>query len=58
MNKRPKNRCPLCGAPPAPPYRPFCSRGCADRDLMRWLDGDYVLPGPPVNPSKPPPETQ
>jgi hypothetical protein len=25
--------------------RPFCSRACADVDLLRWLDGRYVIAG-------------
>lgn len=40
--------CPVCHKPPAPRYRPFCSRRCADVDLARWLGGRHVLPGPPV----------
>ncbi|WP_334165397.1 DNA gyrase inhibitor YacG [Phenylobacterium sp.] len=39
---RPK--CPICGKPPAPQYRPFCSRRCADVDLQRWLTGRYAVP--------------
>jgi endogenous inhibitor of DNA gyrase (YacG/DUF329 family) len=33
--------CPICGKPPADPYRPFCSSRCADLDLHRWLGGVY-----------------
>jgi endogenous inhibitor of DNA gyrase (YacG/DUF329 family) len=36
-------RCPICGAETQPRYRPFCSRRCADEDLMRWLKGSYVI---------------
>ena len=36
--------CPMCGNPVARPYRPFCSRRCADRDLAKWLDGSYAAP--------------
>jgi endogenous inhibitor of DNA gyrase (YacG/DUF329 family) len=36
--------CPLCGRPSAPKFRPFCSAACADRDLARWLGGDYRIP--------------
>ena len=36
--------CPICGKPPADPYRPFCSRRCADVDLHRWLSGVYAVP--------------
>lgn len=39
-------RCPICDAPAAPPHLPFCSRGCKDRDLLRWLGDGYRLPGP------------
>lgn len=39
---RPK--CPICGKPPTPEYRPFCSRRCADVDLQRWLTGGYAVP--------------
>jgi hypothetical protein len=30
-----------------PEYKPFCSRGCKDRDLIKWLDGTYAVPGHP-----------
>ena len=52
--------CPLCGkpppAPPAPagtaddtaPYLPFCSQGCRDRDLLRWLSEGYAIPAGPA----------
>ena len=39
-----RGRCPICGAPPEPQYRPFCSRRCADVDLSRWLRGAYAIP--------------
>lgn len=39
-------RCPVCEKlPPAPDFKPFCSKRCADIDLGRWLKGDYVVPG-------------
>jgi uncharacterized protein len=37
-------KCPICGRPSAPDYRPFCSRRCADLDLARWLSGAYAIP--------------
>lgn len=40
-----RGACPLCGAPAAPEYRPFCGRGCRDRDLLKWLGDGYRLPG-------------
>jgi endogenous inhibitor of DNA gyrase (YacG/DUF329 family) len=42
--------CPLCGKPPAKDHAPFCSRGCKDRDLLRWLDEGYKIPGPAAAP--------
>lgn len=42
---RPTPRCPICGQPTAEPFRPFCSKRCADVDLNRWLSGVYVVPG-------------
>jgi len=36
--------CPFCGKPAAEPFRPFCSRRCADVDLNRWLSGVYAVP--------------
>jgi endogenous inhibitor of DNA gyrase (YacG/DUF329 family) len=49
MPKDPKN-CPLCGNPPIKEHAPFCSRGCKDRDLLRWLDEGYKIPGPAAAP--------
>jgi len=36
--------CPICGKPPTPQYRPFCSVRCARVDLGRWLKGNYRIP--------------
>jgi endogenous inhibitor of DNA gyrase (YacG/DUF329 family) len=44
--KRPK--CPICGKPQVPEFRPFCSKRCADIDLGRWLGGRYAVPGEPL----------
>jgi uncharacterized protein len=44
---RPKasaGKCPICGKPAEPNFRPFCSRRCADVDLQRWLSGRYAIP--------------
>ena len=49
MPKDPKP-CPLCGKPATREQAPFCSRGCKDRDLLRWLDGGYRIPGPKADP--------
>jgi uncharacterized protein len=40
--------CPLCGKPAADAHKPFCSRGCRDRDLLNWLGESYRVPGPPA----------
>ena len=37
--------CPICEKETDKAYRPFCSKRCADIDLGRWLNDDYVLPG-------------
>jgi endogenous inhibitor of DNA gyrase (YacG/DUF329 family) len=42
--------CPLCGQPPSKEHAPFCSRGCKDRDLLKWLGEGYKIPGPPAEP--------
>ena len=36
--------CPLCGKPTNPDHAPFCSRGCKDRDLLKWLGVGYRIP--------------
>ena len=49
--------CPICGKPPAPDYRPFCSRRCADVDLGRWLTEGYRIPAESDDePEGPPPD--
>ena len=35
--------CPICGKPPVPDSRPFCSERCRQVDLGRWLTGSYVI---------------
>ncbi|MBP6030513.1 MAG: DNA gyrase inhibitor YacG [Sphingobium sp.] len=37
-------RCPLCKAPTVREFRPFCSQGCRDRDLIGWINEDYAIP--------------
>ncbi|MDP9086113.1 MAG: DNA gyrase inhibitor YacG [Pseudomonadota bacterium] len=50
MPSKPKD-CPICGKPPAPGIAPFCSRGCKDRDLLKWLGNGYAIPGSPADPN-------
>jgi len=39
-----KGGCPICGKPVEHEFRPFCSRGCRDRDLINWFDEGYKVP--------------
>lgn len=36
--------CPICGEDTIKPFRPFCSKRCADIDLGKWLNGSYAVP--------------
>ncbi|SEG65705.1 DNA gyrase inhibitor YacG [Bosea lathyri] len=45
----PMKPCAICGKPAVARYKPFCSARCADIDLGRWLKGNYVIPGEPVD---------
>ena len=45
-------KCLLCGKPEHPDHAPFCSRGCKDRDLLKWLGEGYRIPGPPADPER------
>lgn len=38
-------KCPVCGKPRAAEHTPFCSSRCRDRDLVRWLEDGYAIPG-------------
>ena len=49
MTKR--GGCPLCGEPASAAHRPFCGRGCKDRDLLKWLGEGYRIPAEPVDPA-------
>ena len=42
--------CPLCGNPSDAAHKPFCSRGCKDRDLLQWLGEGYRIPAEPADP--------
>ncbi|UAK24501.1 DNA gyrase inhibitor YacG [Sphingomonas nostoxanthinifaciens] len=41
--------CPACGAPAQAAHMPFCSQGCRDRDLLKWLSEGHRIPGPPAD---------
>ncbi|MHA6721322.1 DNA gyrase inhibitor YacG [Sphingomonas sp. RS6] len=47
----PRDACPICGKPGTAEFKPFCSRGCKDRDLLQWLGEGYRVPGEPVDPN-------
>ena len=34
----------MCEMKPEVQYRPFCSKRCADLDLIGWLEGKYQIP--------------
>lgn len=48
-----KGKCPLCRKPSVMEYRPFCSRGCKDRDLINWMDEGYRVPTVPAEDEDP-----
>ena len=45
--KRPRT-CPICRKPASEMHAPFCSKACKDRDLLKWLDDGYSVPGEPA----------
>ncbi len=42
-------KCPLCKKLSSTNFRPFCSAGCKDRDLLKWLGEGYRVAGPPTD---------
>jgi endogenous inhibitor of DNA gyrase (YacG/DUF329 family) len=40
-------KCPICGKPVEPAFRPFCSDRCKRVDLNRWLSEAYRVPDRP-----------
>jgi uncharacterized protein len=53
MPRTAPDSCPLCGKPESEAHKPFCSQGCRDRDLLKWLGDGYRMPGPPADPDRP-----
>ncbi|MCY4445464.1 MAG: DNA gyrase inhibitor YacG [Rhodobacteraceae bacterium] len=37
-------KCPVCQQDSTLKYQPFCSKRCADIDLNRWFNGEYIIP--------------
>ena len=54
MPKKPDKpkTCPVCSKPESVEHAPFCSRGCKDRDLLKWLGEGYRIAGPPADPER------
>ena len=52
MPSKSNSKCPLCGKLEAAEHAPFCSRGCKDRDLLKWLGEGYRIAGPAVDPDR------
>jgi len=49
MTYKPAARaCPICRKSQTEPFTPFCSPRCRDRDLARWFNDGYSVPGPPA----------
>tara|TARA_B100000963_G_scaffold298611_1_gene270404 strand:- start:19 stop:198 length:180 start_codon:yes stop_codon:yes gene_type:complete len=38
-----KSKCPTCKKVSKEPYIPFCSKKCANIDLMKWLTDKHGL---------------
>ena len=38
-----KRVCPICKSGSLAPHTPFCSPRCAQLDLGKWLNQDYVI---------------
>ncbi|MDE2597526.1 MAG: DNA gyrase inhibitor YacG [Sphingomonadales bacterium] len=53
MTQHANRKCPICRKPRVAEHAPFCSSRCRDRDLMRWMEDGYALPGPPADPEPP-----
>ncbi|MHA6316913.1 DNA gyrase inhibitor YacG [Altererythrobacter sp. CAU 1778] len=46
----PSRPCPMCRKPRSADHAPFCSQRCRDRDLNRWFNDGYALPGERASP--------
>ena len=38
-----KSNCPTCKKIAKEPFIPFCSKTCAELDLLKWLSDEYEL---------------
>jgi len=42
LQKR-KTKCPTCKKISKKPFSPFCSKKCANLDLMKWLSDEHHI---------------
>ena len=43
LKKEKKSKCPTCKHFSKEPFSPFCSKKCADLDLMKWLTEEHQM---------------
>ena len=41
--KNKKIKCPTCKKSSSDTFNPFCSKKCADIDLMKWLSDEQMI---------------
>ena len=41
--KKKKSKCPTCKKISKEPHSPFCSKKCAEIDLMKWLSDEQEI---------------
>ena len=41
--KKIKSKCPTCKKNSKDTFSPFCSKKCADLDLMKWLSDEHQI---------------
>ncbi len=41
--KKKKSKCPACKKISKDPFIPFCSKKCAELDLMKWLTDEHQI---------------
>ena len=41
--KKKKAKCPNCKKISKDPFTPFCSKKCAELDLMKWLTDEHQI---------------
>jgi len=41
--KKKKSKCPTCKIISKEPFSPFCSKKCAEIDLMKWLTHEHQI---------------